>query len=154
MNIIQAQITDAEEILKLQKLAYQSEAEIYNDFNIPPLTQTIEELINQFKNHIFLSVVENETIIGSVRAIIQDETCYIGRLIVHPSKQNQGIGTALMKEIEKYFPDVKRLELFTGSKSVKNIHLYNKLGYNINTFKSEKLSNSVDLVYMEKIVNI
>jgi len=39
LNILieRATISDAEEILALQKLAYRSEAEIYHDFNIPPL---------------------------------------------------------------------------------------------------------------------
>ncbi len=41
MEIERAIISDAEEILSLQKLAYRSEAEIYNDFNIPPLVQTL-----------------------------------------------------------------------------------------------------------------
>jgi hypothetical protein len=40
--IEEATVSDAEEILALQKLAYQSEAEIYNDFGIPPLVQTLE----------------------------------------------------------------------------------------------------------------
>jgi len=31
MNVRKARLEDAEEILNLQKLAYQSEAEIYND---------------------------------------------------------------------------------------------------------------------------
>lgn len=35
--IEKASINDAEEILRLQKLAYISEAEIYDDFNIQPL---------------------------------------------------------------------------------------------------------------------
>jgi ribosomal protein RSM22 (predicted rRNA methylase) len=35
--IERATIKDAEEILDLQKLAYKSEAEIYNDYAIPPL---------------------------------------------------------------------------------------------------------------------
>ena len=35
---------DIDEILDLQKLAYKSEAEIYNDFTILPLTQTLEDL--------------------------------------------------------------------------------------------------------------
>ncbi len=39
-----ANISDLEEILKLQKLAYKSEAEIYNDYSIPPLLQTIDEI--------------------------------------------------------------------------------------------------------------
>ena len=50
MNISQAKIANAEEILKLQKLAYQSEAERYNDYNIPPLKQTIPEVKEQLKN--------------------------------------------------------------------------------------------------------
>jgi hypothetical protein len=36
-----ASIEDAEEILALQKLAYVSEAEIIDDFTIPPLHQTL-----------------------------------------------------------------------------------------------------------------
>ena len=44
MMIERAKIEDAKEILDLQKLAYQSEAEIYNDYTIPPLTQTLEEM--------------------------------------------------------------------------------------------------------------
>jgi hypothetical protein len=48
MEIEKATVFDAEEILTLQKLAYQSEAEIYNDFNIPPLVQTLESIEKDF----------------------------------------------------------------------------------------------------------
>jgi hypothetical protein len=44
MIIEPASIEDASEILTLQKLCYQSEAEIYNDYNIPPLIQALEEM--------------------------------------------------------------------------------------------------------------
>ena len=152
MKIIRAEKENAEEILKLQKNAYQSEAEIYNDFSIPPLTQTLENIQNQINNQIFLIAIEDEKIIGSVRAYEKYGTCYIGRLIVNPDKQNQGIGTLLMDEIEKYFSASKRYELFTGSKSEKNISLYKKLGYNM--CKSEHLNHAVELIYMEKIKNI
>ena len=42
LNIIleQAKVEDASSILNLQKKAYQTEAEIYQDWNIPPLNQT------------------------------------------------------------------------------------------------------------------
>ena len=39
-----ASIDDADQILKLQKLAYISEAEVNDDFTIPPLHQTITEI--------------------------------------------------------------------------------------------------------------
>jgi hypothetical protein len=38
-KIERATISDAREILALQKLAYPSEVEIYNDFEIPPDVQ-------------------------------------------------------------------------------------------------------------------
>lgn len=152
MEILQATITDAEEILKLQKLAYQIEAERYNDYNIPPLKQTIDEIKEQFKTHIFLKAVSEGEILGTVRAYEKDETCYIGKLAVLPNKQNQGIGTALMKEIEKYFIP-KRFELFVGSKSDNNIHLYQKLGFNVYKTGNYECGH-IEILYMEKINKI
>jgi GNAT superfamily N-acetyltransferase len=151
MIIQKADISDASKILSLQKLAYQSEAKIYNDFTIPPLIQTLEEVENKFKDHIFLKAVENGRIIGSVRAnVVDPETIYIGRLIVHPDYQNQGIGTKLMGKIEACFDDFRRFELMTGHKSKKNIYIYRKWGYKI--FKKEKFSDNLYLIYMKKIV--
>lgn len=150
MIIENALISDLEEILALQKLAYLSEAEICNDFSIPPLLQTIEDIKSEYAYKTFLKAVDSGKIIGSVRANLQDGTCYIGKLIVHPDFQNRGIGTALMNSIENCFKGCKRYELFTGKKSVKNIYLYNKLGYRI--FKEEKISEKLTFVYLEKIV--
>ena len=42
--IKKAQKEDLEEILKLQYLAYQSEAKLFGNMDIPPLKQTIEEV--------------------------------------------------------------------------------------------------------------
>ncbi|OGT21862.1 MAG: GNAT family N-acetyltransferase [Gammaproteobacteria bacterium RBG_16_57_12] len=150
MEILQATISDAEEILGLQKLAYRIEAERYNDFNIPPLMQTLEEIKKQFNDHIFLKAVSENMIIGTVRAHEENGTCYIGKLAVYPEMQNRGIGTVLMQEIEKHYKPV-RFELFVGSKSENNIHLYNKLGYRI--FKTDKYEcGNIEIFYMEKIV--
>ncbi|MGB9978961.1 GNAT family N-acetyltransferase [Methanobacterium sp.] len=150
MIIKKAEFSDMEEILLLQKLAYKSEAELYNDFNIPPLVQTLEEVEEEFENHVFLKVIANRKIIGSIRALLIDpKTCYIGKLIVHPDFQNQGIGTKLMKEIENIFKECERFELITGHKSQKNLRLYKKLGYK--KFKTEKLTENLNLVYLKKI---
>jgi len=89
MTITEAAPQDAQEILDLQRLAYQSEAAIYNDYAIPPLTQTLAELEAQFHNHIFLKAMAAGRLIGSVIAHLQGETCFIGRLIVHRDYQNR-----------------------------------------------------------------
>ena len=81
---------DAKAILELQKLAYQTEAQLYNDLSIPPLVQSLEDLEAEYKTHVFLKAVKGGVIIGSVRAYGKDGTCHIGRLIVRPDYQNKG----------------------------------------------------------------
>lgn len=147
-HIFRADISDAAEILALQKLAYQSEAVIYDDWSIPPLTQTLDEIKKEFTGTIFLKARHSGRIIGSVRGSTHDGTCNIGRLIVDPEFQHKGTGSRLMSAIEAEFPDAKRFELFTGTRSAGNIRLYEKLGYIV--FRKERLSPQVELVFMEK----
>jgi ribosomal protein S18 acetylase RimI-like enzyme len=151
MSIEQATIEDAQEILALQKLAYTSEAEIYNDFTIPPLHQTIDEIKAEFADQSFLKFCADGRIVGSVRAYVKEGTCFIGKLIVHPECQNQGIGTKLLQEIENAFDNVARYELFTGHKSERNLYLYKKKDYKI--FRSQKLTEDLTIVFMEKYRN-
>jgi hypothetical protein len=108
IEISRATHEDAVEILSLQKLAYQSEAQIYNDWTIPPLLQTAEEIKDEFNTHVFLKA-----------------------------------------EVKIIHRDAARFELFTGSQSAGNLHLYHKLGYK--EFKREPLNSQVELVYLEKI---
>ena len=144
----QAQVEDAREILDLQKLAYQSEAEIYHDDTIPPLTQTLEEITADFRNQVFIKASVDGRIVGSVRGQLKQGTCSIGRLIVHPDFQNQGIGIRLMDEVEKYFPEAGRFELFTGHRSERNKYLYRKLGYQV--FRRQPVNSDLTLLYLEK----
>jgi GNAT superfamily N-acetyltransferase len=115
-----ATATDAAQILALQKLAYESEAQLYEDWTIPPLTQTLESLLSEIRNDTVLKAMEGQNIIGSVRATVSDNICQVGRLMVHPTHQGRGIGTALMQAIEGRFPAVAGFELFTGSRSEGN----------------------------------
>lgn len=151
MKIEDATVADAEQILELQKLAYISEAEIYTDYNIPPLIQTLEEIIREFDEQLFLKATIDNTIIGSVRAYLQNGSCFIGRLIVHPDHQNRGIGTKLMCEIENLFSHADRFELFTGHRSEQNINFYQKLGYNI--MGIEQINDNLKFVYLEKKIH-
>ena len=150
IGIFRAILEDAIEILAVQKLAYQSEAQIYNDWTISPLLQTVEEIRDDFETHIFLKAVNEHSIVGSVRSRTIGTTCHIGRLTVHPKWQNQRIGTRLIQEIERINQNMTRFELFTGSHSIRNLHLYHKLGYR--DFRREPLNNQVELIYLEKIV--
>ena len=148
MIIEKASLKDGQLILSVQRLAYQAEAKIYGDFQIPPLLETLEEWTSKFKTHIVLKATIDGKIVGSVRVLPVDDTCHISRLMVHPDCQKQGIATKLLLEIEHLFPLCRRLELFTGEKSVKNIRLYERLGYKV--FKTDHPPGNVKLVYLAK----
>ncbi|MCP4458105.1 MAG: GNAT family N-acetyltransferase [Cytophagales bacterium] len=103
IRIFQSETEDLDEILALQEIAYRSEAEIHNDFTIPPLHQTIDGIKTEYRNQLFLKVVEQNKIIASIRAFEENGTCFVGRLIVDPAFQNAGIGTRLVTEVERKF---------------------------------------------------
>ena len=145
--ISEADRTDLEEILKLQYLAYQSEATLFKSKDIPPLRQTLEEVEEELGRGTILKLVEDGRIVGSVRAYEEDGTVYIGKLMVHPDRQGRGYGSRLLSEIENIYPD-KRYELFTSTKSVGNISLYQNKGYVI--YDSKVISDELEFIYMEK----
>ena len=147
--ISKAEKEDLEEILKLQYLAYQSEAALFGNKDIPPLKQTLEEVISEYEAGIVLKMTgENGKIIGSVRAREKDGTVYIGKLMVDPGHQRKGYGRRLLLEVEKYFPG-KRYELFTSTRSKDNIRLYESAGYK--QFELKAVDEELVFVYMEKV---
>lgn len=146
--IAKAKKEDLKELLELQYLAYQSEAKLFGDMDIPPLKQTIEEVYEEFeKGTILKAIDDNGVIVGSVRAYEDGRTVYIGKLMVRPDVQKRGLGTKLLLEIENEYPNL-RYELFTSTKSISNIRLYERLGYKI--FKEEAVSQELQFVYLQK----
>lgn len=148
IQIVEAKLTDLRAILELQYLAYQSEAELVGDYSIPPLKQTLDEVVLEFQEGILLKAFDGMgRIIGSVRGTVKDDTLYIGKLIVHPDYQGQGTGTRLLREIEHIFP-WERYELFTSSRSLKNLALYRRMGYV--RYKEREIAPGLKFVYLEK----
>ena len=148
MRIIAAQPKDAAEILALQVAAYQSEAALYNDPNIPPLCQTVGELRDDIEQMTVLVAVEEGQILGSVRGRLDGTTCHIGRLIVAPDQQNQGIGSQLMEAIESAFPHAAEFELFTGHRSQSNLRFYERRGYL--RVREQRVHAELTMVYLVK----
>ncbi|HCD7553550.1 TPA: GNAT family N-acetyltransferase [Citrobacter farmeri] len=149
ITIVQAKAVDAENILLLQQMAYQSEALLYQDDSIPALQQTLESLQAEFTNTLLLNASLAEgRIVGSVRGHVVGNTCHVGRLIVHPSFQRRGIGSNLLNVLERQFPDITRFELFTGHKSAGNLRLYRRHGYQ--EYRRDPIHADLTMIYLEK----
>jgi len=144
--IEEADFSDLSEILTIQKKAYRTEADIYGE-SIAPMVQTIEMMESSFYDYLFLKAVLGNRIIGSIRLRTAEGTCYIGRLIVEPEFQHQGIGRHLLHTAEALYKGM-RFELFTGHLSKRNIELYEKEGYK--PFKTVKMGDRETLLYLEK----
>jgi ribosomal protein S18 acetylase RimI-like enzyme len=143
-----ATISDAIKILEIQKAAFLDQARIYNKYQLPPLTQSLESIEDEFNNKTFLKVMLNGQIVASVRFKLADGCVTIDRIVVKPEFQNQGIGTTLLKEIESKVPNAEAFQLFTGNKSDRNLHLYEKMGYKV--IKRKKTDQGIELLYLEK----
>ncbi|MGH3312635.1 MAG: GNAT family N-acetyltransferase [Streptomyces sp.] len=124
---------DAEAILKLQYLCFQSEAEAYGDYAIAPLTQSLDGLRAEMADGCVMVARLGEEVVGSVRAAVDtDGTARIGRLCVHPRLQRHGLGGRLLAAIEVRLAAERaatRYHLVTGHRSERNLRLYRKSGY-------------------------
>jgi ribosomal protein S18 acetylase RimI-like enzyme len=151
-GVFVASSSDLTEILEIQKKAFLSESELYQNFNIQPLTQTIEEMQEECKEKIVLKAVVDGEIVGSIRANAHENGCCVNKLVVLPEFQKHGIGEKLLRKIENHFPEAKKFTLATGAKSESNIRLYQKVGYQI--VSTISFDGGIEAVIMEKTNDI
>jgi ech hydrogenase subunit C len=149
MVIERAVPLDAPEILALQKIVYQNEAELYDDWTLTPLRQTLEEMRADFESKVFIKAVVGGKIVGAIRGYMAEGgTGHITRLIVHPYFWQRGIGTRLVREMESCLPQARRFETFMGQKSRHTMEPYKRLGYA--PVRQEKVSERRDRVFFAR----
>jgi ribosomal protein S18 acetylase RimI-like enzyme len=152
VTITTATTADAEQILKLQYLCYQSEAALYDDYGIEPLTQTLDDLRAELSRGIVLVARLGTEVVGSVRGWTAGSgTAEITKLCVHPRMQGHGLGARLLSAIEEQLAGdgaTRRYQLFTGHRSENNLRLYQRLGYA--PVATEQVSRKLNLITLEK----
>jgi len=150
ITIERAGVADAGEILTVQRAAYLTEAQLYGDPFIQPLVESLDQLRTLLDGDtIILKATRGGRLVGSVRATVQEQTCLIGRLVVVPDLQGEGIGTRLMEAVEaEVAGSVTSLVLFTGHLSAGNLKLYKRLGYA--EYRRERVSDQLVLVHLRK----
>ncbi|WP_330329513.1 GNAT family N-acetyltransferase [Streptomyces sp. NBC_00536] len=152
VTISAATAEDAEQIFKLQYLCFQSEAELYGNYLIQPLTQSLDSLKGELASDTVLVARLGDEVVGAVRGSTDDDgTGKIAKLCVHPRLQGHGLGARLLRGVEEALADgskAARFRLFTGRKSESNLRMYRKAGYV--AVGGRTASDGVELVMLEK----
>jgi GNAT superfamily N-acetyltransferase len=143
-------VDDAGEVLTLQRAAFVQEALIYDAVDMPPLTQTLDEVVAELEENLGCVALDGERIVGCVRARIDGDLLLVGRIAIAPDQQGSGLGTDLLDAVETRGREAgaRVAELFTGSLSEANLRLYEREGYR----ESERVpeDGGVEQVFLRK----
>ena len=137
----------AGELLTLQRAAYVTEAQLYDDIRLPALVQTPDELADELARSSCLAALAGSRLVGAVRTRERDGVLHVGRLVVAPDLQGRGIGTRLLLAAERSTA-LPRATLFTGARSDANLRLYRRHGY-VETAR-EPVRPGLELVHLVK----
>ena len=148
VEIARALPEDAGEILTLQRAAYVTEAQLYGDPFIAPLVESLDQVRTVIETATVLKATDGGRVVGAVRGRTSGSTCLVGRLVVAPDRQGQGIGSALLAAMHEAVPEVAAFDLFTGHLSEGNLRLYRRLGYR--ETQRERVQDHLMLVHLRR----
>ena len=156
--------TDAAQIIEVMKNAEQSGYMLYDpgerEVSATGLAKLIEALNRQIKSGFFVAV-ENDEVIGYL--MIQHEKSNrvshrAGIAVgVHSESRGKGVGTLLFQHIISWAKDVElhRLELTVIATNDRAVHLYKKVGFEVEGVKKDSLwvnNEFIDEYYMALLV--
>ena len=124
-----------------------SEALIYGTADMPPLTQTLEQLRAELEDGEGWVARVDGRLVGAIRTREVDGVLMIGRIAIAPDQQGSGIGRMLLDTAESH-STAREAELFTGSLSEANLRLYERCGY-VETSRIPQ-GDGIEQVFMRK----
>lgn len=118
-------------ILQVQQAAFGEYANLYEVSAWT--TETLDSLKQDAKDKRILVAEADGVVVGSVRFWTVAGVCVIRLLSVNPSHQRQGVGKALMQEIERVTTDAHKFYACTMLRTARNIQFFLGLGYKAET---------------------
>ena len=147
IHIRPATEADFSALLQVQQAAFGEYAAVYKVSGWT--TETLDSLKDDAKEkHIFVAETDG-VVIGSVRFWIVAGVCVIRLLSVNPAYQKQGVGKALIREIEWTATDAHKFYACTMLRTARNIQLFTNLGYKAETILPDHYDH-LDLICFAK----
>jgi ribosomal protein S18 acetylase RimI-like enzyme len=117
----------AEGILNLQRDSYKIEANYIGSDEIPPLKESLSELMESGEE--FYGYFDKDELVGVISYKLNSVQIDIYRVMVHPLHFRKGIAENLVRFIENIHCSAKEAIVSTGAKNLPAVKLYEKLGF-------------------------
>jgi ribosomal protein S18 acetylase RimI-like enzyme len=148
--IVPAVPADAATILDIQRRAFAEEGRLSGNLQIPPLTEDVSAIELHIRTQTVLIARDGEHIVGSARGLVDGSVCTIKGVSVEPAYHSRGIGTALLRAIERAHPRTERFELTTNTLVPGNVAFYERHGYHV--YAQTQYTGRILLAEMTKLV--
>ncbi len=142
-------LESAERVLSVQFPSYRIEAALLDNYEIPPLKDTVASLHNC--DETFFGYFIDEELCGVISVKLEEDIVDIHRLFVHPNHLRKGIAKKLLYFLQEEFHDAKKMIVTTGSKNSPAIEFYQKNGFTM--LKEITVEENLSLTLFEKNMN-
>ena len=123
---------DAAELYVLQLCCWVQEMHANPGVRIPALHESLDDVRASLAEWTVLLLRRAGRLVAAARGRAEGDVWDVGRLMVAPDLQGQGLGRFMLAEIEAAAPpSVTSYSLFTGAGSAGNIRMYKKAGYRL-----------------------
>jgi GNAT superfamily N-acetyltransferase len=131
---IKIRVANLEDIESIASVLYESFAEfesIYTPEAFAATTPTSEQLRARWNEGPVWVVVSNSDVVGTISAVVENDSLYLRSMAVVPAARAQNIGHLLLKEVEVYAiaHSCKRMYLSTTPFLTQAIRLYERFGF-------------------------
>ncbi|WP_039864583.1 GNAT family N-acetyltransferase [Holdemania filiformis] len=148
-----ASAEDAPVIWKMQKIAFRELLERYQDYDISPVNQSLDQLrlrcSQKDRYYYFINVDENPVGVLSVTDMQDGSRKRLSPMFILPQFQGRGYAQEAMKQAEKIHGE-RGWELDTILQEERLVHLYEKMGYQ-KTGKTAAVNPRMTLVFYQKL---
>jgi ribosomal protein S18 acetylase RimI-like enzyme len=155
---IKIRIAKLEDIESIASVLYESFAEfesIYTPEAFAATTPTSKQLRARWNEGPVWVVISNSDVVGTISAVIENDSLYLRSMAVVPAARAQNIGRLLLKEVEIYANahSCKRMFLSTTPFLTQAIRLYKRCGFERGSGGPDELFGT-PLFTMEKRLTI